>query len=165
MAKSLISSLVVGDSVVIGNKDIAKKIGGKLAANYKPGTIVYMSAVDIWTQTPGTASAGAYVPGIVEYPLRTSPTFGEVSIDAAISDGTARNCEIIVGPRDGTMKVAVFCKDMGAAFFFGKPMHSSSGGKLDETSVGKMGSHQIQAFVSEDGYANGDTVVAVYWGS
>ena len=162
MAKTLISELVKGDSVIMKGRAKAKKLSGKLAAQYYPGALVYMSAADTWTQTPGTGSETNYFSGIVEYPKWTSSTFGEKNIDDIISDGTARNCEIIVGPRDGTLKVAALNIGNSAAFFYGKGLIPGSGGKMDVFRVGEGDSRDVQAIVAEEGVAARDNVVACY---
>lgn len=156
------------DSVILEGKDRAKKIVGKLAAQYYPGTVVYQSAAGpVWTATTGTQSFNnvrrSY--GIVEFPKRTSSTFGEVDIDTYITDGTKRNCEIIVGPLDGTVKVAVLCKATNASGYYGMPMIPSSGGKafsVGSAWAAKVSYNNVIGFLSEDGFAGTDTVARIY---
>lgn len=158
---SLISSLVVGQSIITQGRDKAKKVSGKLASALAPGNLVYQSAKEQWTASTGTASEYEYKHGFVEYMPRTSSTFGEVNIDASYSNYTAINVEIIVGPRDGTIELAAKCKNFGANFFFGKPVASSSAGVLGAAITD---ANIQQGFIGEDGYTSGDTVVKVFLG-
>jgi len=158
---SLISSLVVGDSVITQGRDKAKKVSGQLASALAPGNIVYQSAAGTWTASTGIASEGCYLQGVVEYMPRTSSTFGEVNIDASYSNYTAINVEIIVGPLDGTVECAVKCKDFGVTCFYGHPVIDSSAGKAD----GDVTTAKFEiGFVGEDGYTSGDTVVKIFLG-
>ena len=121
-------SQIATDSVVLEGKARVIKLSGKLAGAYKPGTIVYQTAVDTWTATTGTASTNHIIPGVVEFKKRTSATFGEKDIDDTYAFGTAINVEIIVGPRDGSLKLAVICQNLSAAKFFGNTVGATSGG-------------------------------------
>ena len=156
------------DSIVLEGKDRVKKLYGKLAAQYYPGTFVYMSAAGVWTAASGSVSFNNAKRnlGLLEFTKRTSSTFGEVDIDTYITDGTQRNCEIIVGPFDGTIKVAAICKAFGGNGLYGQAITVSSGGKafsLGSNFAAKV-SHVKVGFVAEEGYTSGDTVVKMYLG-
>ena len=154
-------SQIATDSVVLSDKTKVIKLSGKLAANYKPGTLVTETGQNVWTATPGTGSETHYIPGIVEFKKRTTPTFGQVDIDDAYTYGTAINVEIIVGPRDGTLKLACLCQNLGAGFFFGYPLTPTSGGLL---ALHTKNSGQLVAYITEEGYTSGDTAVKIYLG-
>ena len=154
------------DSVVLEGKDRVKKVSGKLAGQYKPGHIVYESSTGTWTQATGTQSfnVARRAVGIVEFKYRTSTTFGEVDIDTAYTKGTAENVEIIIGPLDGTIKVACFAKAFGSAGLYGQAITTSSGGKAfamgsSFAAIASMGKCGI---VTEEGYTSGDTVCKMY---
>jgi hypothetical protein len=156
-------SQIATDSIVLSDKTRVIKLSGKLAGSYKPGTLVYQSATDTWTATTGTASQNHYVVGAIEFKKRTSSTFGEVDIDTAYTDGTAINVEIIVGPRDGSLKLACLCQDLSATKYFGNPVQATSGGLWAKHN--KSGSSANQGYITEDGYTNGDTAVKIYLGA
>lgn len=152
-------SQICGSSIVIQGKNTVKKVSGKLAGSYKPGDLLYESAAEVWTQTPG--SAGQYKrTGWLEFKKRTSSTFGEVDIDTAYTDGTAINVEIIVGPRDGTIMIGAKTKDLSASKYFGEELYASSGGALQLGS--EMTSATVQAILTEEGAVAGSTVNKVY---
>lgn len=154
-----VQSEVATKSIILGEVAKAEKKSGKLASQYYPGAFLYQSATDIWTENPG--SGKCYVRGgFLEFPMRTSATLGEVDIDTIVSDGTARNCEIVTGPLDGTIKIAALCEDLSADKYYGEPLCTTSGGALSLYS-GNL-SATIVAIVSEDGYTNGDTIVKCY---
>lgn len=155
-------SQIATDSVVLEGKARVIKLSGKLASNYKPGQIVYQTAVDTWTATTGTASTNHIIPGVVEFKKRTSPTFGQKDIDDAYTYGTAINVEIIVGPRDGSLKLAVLAQNLSATKFFGNTVGATSGGVLCKNN--KTGSQSSVAYITEESYTAGDTVAKVYWG-
>jgi hypothetical protein len=155
-------SQVATDSVILEGKTRVHKLSGKLAGSYKPGSLVYQTAQDTWTATTGTASQNHHRIGVVEFKKRTSATFGEVDIDTAYTDGTAINVEIIVGPLDGTLKLACICQNLSAAKWFGVPVQATSGGVFAKHN--KVGSAANVACTTEEGYTSGDTVVKVYLG-
>ena len=154
------------DSVVLEGKDRVKKLSGKLAGAYYPGTLLYMSSTGIWTATTGTASFNAQrrQVGVLEFKKRTSATFGEVDIDTAYTKGTAINVEVIVGPLDGTIKVAVIAKAFGATAYYGQAITTTSGGAAFAmgSAFATIASHSSIGFVAEEGYTTGDTVVRYY---
>ena len=154
------------DSVVLEGKDRVKKLSGKLAGQYTPGQIVYMSSMGIWTAVTGTPSFNAqrrHV-GVLEFKYRTSSTFGEIDIDTAYTKGTGENVEVIVGPMDGTIKVAVKAKSTGGDGLYGMAVTTASGGTV--WSMGSnwvaIASHSCIGFIAEEGYTNGDTVARIY---
>jgi len=151
------------DSIILEGKTRVKKLSGKLAANYKPGTYVVQTAQDTWTANPGTASQNHQIGGWVEFKKRTSLTFGAKDIDDAYTYGTAINVEIIVGPRDGTLMLAVLCQNLSAAKWFGQGVQGTSGGLMAKHN--KTGSGTNIAYTTEEGYTAGDTVVKIYVGS
>lgn len=146
-------------SIVLKGKDQVTHRQGKLAGSYKPGDVVYESATDTWTQTPGTATYNNIQPGYVEFDMRTSSTFGEVDIDTAYTDGTARNVTIITGPFGPDVVLAVKCKDLSADKQWGTPLSMASSGALDLFQT--LGSDSKVAIVVDD-YTNGDTVVKIH---
>lgn len=156
-------SQVATDSIILEGKTRVIKLSGKLAGSYYPGAAVYQSAVDTWTTTLGTASNNHRVCGWVEFKKRTSATFGEVDIDTAYTDGTAINVEIIVGPRDGSLKLAVICQNLSASKFFGDPVQATSGGVMAKHN--KVGSAANVAYITEESYTAGDTIAKIYVGS
>lgn len=158
---SAISSYAT-DSIVLSGKTRVQKISGKLAGAYTPGQCVYQTATDTWTTTVGTASQNHYRVGWVEFKKRTSSTFGEVDIDTTYSDYTAYDVEIIVGPVNGEVMLAVKCQNLSAAKYFGYPLQCTSGGLLAKHN--KVGSAATVATVTEEGYTSGDTVVKIYIG-
>jgi hypothetical protein len=164
---SAISEIALS-SVVIEGKDRVKKISGKLAANYKPGQVVIQTAAGpVWTQVTGSVSENriGIKSGVVEFKKRTHKTnFGEMDIDQAYTYGTEMNVEIIVGPRDGTVKLAVFGKQLGAAKFYGNKLCSWSGGTVSGMGSGGTGlySGDTSFMMSEESNASADTVFKVY---
>ena len=159
---STVISQIATDSIVLSDKTKVIKLSGKLAGAYKPGSLVYETGVNTWTATTGTASQNHMIPGIVEFKKRTSPTFGEVDIDTAYAKGTADNVEIIVGPRDGSLKLACLCQNLSAAKYFGQGVQATSGGLWAKHN--KSGSGANNAYITEEGYASGETVCKVYLG-
>ncbi len=157
-----VMSQVATDSVVLESKARVKKLSGKLAGAYTPGQVVYMSAQDVWTASVGTASQNHYIYGVVEFKKRTSEDFGQRDIDDTYAKGTAMNVEIIVGPRDGTLKIAVKCLNLSAAKYFGFPVQVSSGGQVDLFST--TGSGGVMGWITEEGYTSGDTIAKIYLG-
>lgn len=147
-------------TIVLEGDDKAIRIAGKLAGSYYAGQAVYQTAVDTWTATTGTASVGRNICGWVDHKMRTSSTFGEVDLDTQITDGTAQTYEIVVGPRDGSVKIAALCLNLSAAKYYGHDLYATSGGKLDNHD--EQLSARVQAIITEEGYAAGGTVVEVY---
>jgi hypothetical protein len=160
---STVISQIATDSIVLSDKTRVIKLSGKLVGSLKPGTAVYETAQNTWSATPGTASQNHFINGWLEFKYRTSATFGEVDIDDAYTDGTAINVEIIVGPRDGSLKLAVLCQNLSAAKFFGQPVQCTSGGVMGKHN--KVGSAANVAYITEEGYASGETVAKIYLGS
>jgi hypothetical protein len=156
MANTAISQ-IAASSVVLEGKDRVKKVSGKLAGQYLPGDWVEETATNTWTQISVTNKLA----GVLEFKKRTSSTFGEVDIDATYTDGTAINVEIIIGPRDGTVKVAAKVEDLGSDYYYGELLAGHSGGSLELQSTQGV-SYVAQAIVSEDGYTDDDTVGALY---
>lgn len=153
-------------SVVIEGEDRVLKVSGKLAANYKPGQVVIETATNTWTIVGGTVSENriGIKSGVVEFKKRTSTTFGEMDIDTAYSYGTKENVEIIIGPRDGTVKLAVFGKQLGAAKYYGNKLCSWSGGTVSGMGSGGTGLYSADNsfMLTEEGAAASDTVFKVY---
>jgi hypothetical protein len=87
-----------------------------------------------------------------------------VDIDTAYTYGTDENVEIIVGPLDGTIKVAVICKAFGGNGLFGQAITTSSGGKAFSmgSNFAAIASAANIGSVAEEGYTSGDTVVKMY---
>ena len=156
-------SQIATDSIVLSDKTRVIKLSGKLAGAYKPGSLVYETAANTWTATVGTASQNHMIIGVLEFKYRTSPTFGEIDIDTAYTYGTATNVEIIVGPRDGSLKLACICQNLSAAKYFGQPLQATSGGVFGKHN--KVGSSLNTAYTTEEGYTAGETVVKCYLGS
>ena len=154
------------DSVVLEGKDRVKKVSGKLAGQYYPGQLVYESATGTWTATTGSQSFNVQRRqiGVLEFKKRTSTTFGEVDIDTVYTYGTDENVEIILGPLDGTIKVAVLAKAFGSDGLYGQAVTTSSGGKAFAmgSSFAAIASMGKIAMVTEEGYTSGDTVAKVY---
>jgi hypothetical protein len=153
-------SQIATDSIVLEGKDRVKYLSGKLAGSYYPGTCVYLSAADTWTQSAGTTATNYKVYGFVEFKKRTSSTFGEVDIDTAYTDGTAINVEIVVGPQDGTIKIAALCLNLSATKYFGHRLYATSGGKLDNHS--EKYSFASVGYITEENYTSGDVVAKIY---
>ncbi len=164
----MVSSIseIATDSIVLEGKNRVKKVSGKLAANPVPGTLCYESSTGIWTAVTGTQSfnVARRQIGVLEFKKRTSPTFGEIDIDTAYTKGTEDNVEFVVGPLDGTIKVAAICKAFGASGLFGQAITTSSGGKAFSmgSSFAAIASASKIAHVTEEGYTTGDTVVKMY---
>jgi hypothetical protein len=152
-------SQICGSSIVIEGRTRVQTISGKLAGSYKPGQMVYESATRTWTTTPGTAAQYKRT-GWIEFKYRTSSTFGEVDIDTAYTDGTAINVEIIVGPRDGTIKIGAITKDFSGTKYFGEELYAGSSGALQLGS--EMTSATVQAILAEEGAVATSTVAKVY---
>ena len=156
------------DSIVLEGKDRVKKISGKLVGGttYYPGNTVYMSSAGVWTLTTGDQSFNnaKVQPGWIEFKKRTSKTFGEIDIDTAYTYGTAENVEIIVGPLDGTIKIAAFCKATNGTGLYGMALSVTSGGKmfaLGSAWAAKVSFSQC-CFLAEEGASSTDTVIKMY---
>ena len=160
---STVISQIATDSIVLSDKTRVIKLSGKLAGAYAPGAAVYQTGVNVWTTTVGTASQNHYINGWLEFKKRTSPTFGEVDIDDTYTYGTATNLEIIVGPRDGSLKLAVLCQNLSATKYFGAPVQPTSGGKMGKHN--KSGSALNTGYITEEGYTAGETVAKIYVGA
>ena len=144
--------------IVIDGENKKQTVSGKLAGSYQPGTCVYESATGTWTAATGNTNSNYNRLGWVDNKFRTSSTFGEVDIDATYTNGTAINVEIVVGPRgDMDFILCAFCKDPGAAKYFGTALIGESSGKVELHS--SHTSKSVVAIVSKYGLPNGDTVV------
>ena len=154
MAVSAISQIALDTIVLEGTAKLDKE-SGKLAGAYKPGQLVYESAKNTWTATAGTAALNNARIGVVEFKRRTGSDFAYKDIDDAYT--TKDNVEIITGPRDGSVKLAMLCLDLSADKYYGHPLYASSGGKLDNHA--DMLSASIVASITDEGYTNGSTVL------
>ena len=147
------SDVVSGWTIVIEGEDRVKRISGKLASTYKPGTLVYQSGVETWTSADSGESL--LLCGWADFKMRTSSTFGEVDIDADFA--TTDNIEIVVGPRDSTIKIAALCDNMSAAKYYGEPLSvGATDGRLALQKA--YASYLTQAICTED-----STTLLVGW--
>jgi len=150
---SSLSNFIANWTIVMEGEDLVKRISGKVAGAYKPGYAVYESGVDTWTTT--TSAHAHKSVGWVDMKMRTSSTFGEVKNDDTFT--SADNVEIVVGPRNGTIRIGAYSSDLSSAKWYGYSMTvGSPAGALSQWQ--DVNSEGIQAILTEKGNITGEGV-------